>query len=213
MNKLLLTSTIDVGNCSNLNRKDFNTRLLDYKKTLNKYLKETDLKLIFVDNSVENVKELFNDICDASNDRIEFISYKGNSNVDIYGKGHGERDSIMYALRNSLFLKDESFFYKVSGRYYSPDIYHFIKTIDTSKFLSVNSVKHNQNNILTVFFGCNIQKFKSFFKDLKISDHSNIIEKAFSNFVDTIPTENVFWLPKLTYEDTICSNNIPFLKG
>jgi hypothetical protein len=85
--------------------------------------------------------------------------------------------------------------------------------IKNNKFLSVNSVKHNENNILTVFFGCNIQKFESFFSDLKISDHSNIIEKAFSNFVDTIPTQNVFWLPKLTYEDTICSNNIPFLKG
>jgi hypothetical protein len=213
MNKLLLTSTIDVGNCFNLNRKDFNTRLLDYKKTLNRYLKETDLKLIFIDNSIESVKELFNDICDVFDNRIEFISYKGNSNVNIYGKGHGERDSIIYALNNSTLLKNESFFYKISGRYYSPDIYHFIKTIDTNKFLSVNSLKHNENNILTVFFGCNIQKFKCFFSDLKISDNSNIIEKAFSNFVDTIPTENVFWLPQLTYEDTMCSNNIPFLKG
>lgn len=213
MNKLLLTSTIDVGNCFNLNRKDFNIRLLDYKKTLNKYLKQTNLKLIFIDNSIENVKNLFIDIYDEFNDRIEFISYKGNNNVNIYGKGHGERESIIYALNNSLLLKNESFFYKISGRYYSPDIYKLIKTIDTDKYLSVNSLKHNTNNILTVFFGCNIQRFKTYFSNIIISDHSNIIEKAFSDFVDSLPNENIFWLPKLKYEDTICSNNIPFLKG
>lgn len=212
-NKIILTATIDTGVCPNLQRKDIDQRLDDYKKTLEKYLRNTDLKILFVENSNQNCEELFKDLIQKHTNRVEFISFDGNQTSFSKGKGHGEKISILYALNNSKLYTNELFFYKVSGRYYSPDIQKFIKKIDTTNFLTVNRKKHNQNHILTVFFGSNIEKFKNFFTNLDISDNFNIIENAFGCFVDSLPQDKVYWLPELIYEDTICSNNIPFLKG
>lgn len=212
-NKIILTATIDTGFCPNLQRKNINQRLEDYKKTLKKYLINTNLKILFVENSNQNCEELFKDVTKDYINRVEFISFDGNKETFLKGKGIGEKISILYALNNSKLYENENFFYKVSGRYYSPDIDNFIKTIDTTNFLSVNRKKHNQNHILTVFFGSNIKKFKEFFKNLDISDNFNIIENAFGCFVDFLPQDKIYWLPELTYEDVICSDGVAFLKG
>lgn len=212
-NKLLLTGTIDVGGCMNLSRRDFNVRLEDYKKTILKYLTTTDLNLIFVENSNQNCLNLFSEINKNYSDRLEFIPYNGNSNTNIYGKGSGEKDSILYALKHSIFLKNENFFYKVTGRYYSPDIINIIKNTDTSLYETVNRTKQDNQNILTVFFGSNIKKFIEYFNESIFITDYNIFEKVFSNFVDTIDKNKVYWLPEMKYVDTIVSDNSFFIKG
>lgn len=75
------------------------------------------IKLFFCDNS--NYDYDFSKlkiISDKSGKTIEFLKFEGDEKTSIFGKGYGEGEIIKYAIENSELLKNESCFYKVTGR-------------------------------------------------------------------------------------------------
>lgn len=202
---LILPCTIDANNCINNGRKDIETRKSDYLFSIKKYYQTTSLKLIVAENSGYDLSFLKESLQD--NERIEFVSIKNNDSASIYGKGHSEKQLLRYVLQNSVFLKNEDFFYKVSGRYFSPEIESIINNIDTSNIDSVQREAQPNGNISTVFFGAKKDKFLDFFSDeLIISDAFLILETAYAQYVEYVGKRRTVELPPMRYENSICSN-------
>jgi hypothetical protein len=210
MNTLLMTATFDCGNCSTQPLKDENKRKLDYEKALENFLYSSDLHIVFVENSKADLSFLKEKFSNFS-ERIEFISFDGNQNVDLYGKGHGEKNAIVYGVKNSKKLKNKNHFYKISGRYFSRDIENIIKysteKFDSEEIYSVNRFREFNGNTKTVFFGANKDLFLSKFTDeLVISDGATLFETAYSQMLSQIDEGKVFYLDAILYEDSIASN-------
>jgi len=211
MATLLLTTTIDCGNCSTLQIKNHNERKKTYLYVIEKYLKETNFNLTIVENSNYDLS-FIKDSFEEYKERIELLSFDGNHDTDKFGKGYGEKNSIIYALNNSSNLSKDEFFYKVSGRYYSPDIKEIINnSIDSLKnktLLSINRFNQSNGNIATVFFGVNKKIFlETFTKELILHDLGILFETAYANMVSKIPNNKIFWLDEMEYENAISSNN------
>ena len=211
MTPLLLTTTVDCGNCTTLAIKDHEQRKRTYLYVIGEYLRKTDLDLVIVENSGYDLSFISDHFKDYMY-RIELLSFSGNDGVDKFGKGHGEKVSIRYALNNSSKLKNRKFFYKVSGRYYSPDIHNIIQMYDdlaeASRIMSINRTVQPNGNIVTVFFGANKQAFlETFTEELVIHDLGVLFETAFSRMVMGLPESSVVWLNEMCYENAISSNN------
>jgi hypothetical protein len=200
---LILPCTVDARNCITNGRKDIDTRKSDYLSSVGKYYSLTSLNLVVAENSgydLSFLKEKF-----PEGDRVEYISINDNQSASIYGKGHAEKQLLRYVLKNSKFLNNKDFFFKVSGRYFSPDVETIIDSINTKDIDSVQRFPEQNGNIPTVFFGARKEKFLSFFKDsLIISDSAEILEAAYARFVSGL--ERTLWLAPLKYENAICSN-------
>tara|TARA_B100000795_G_C22747676_1_gene417966 strand:+ start:530 stop:1252 length:723 start_codon:yes stop_codon:yes gene_type:complete len=137
---ILLTMTIDNQACYQPNderqhyiyMRDSVERVSCYLKSLDKWL-QTSHTLVIVENSRDpKIEELRTRIRDSHKkpptdystsdkshylyDNVEFISYKGNEESVLYGKGNGEKKSIAYALENSHLIQSQ-FIIKITGRY------------------------------------------------------------------------------------------------
>ena len=97
---LLLTAAINVDDTFKLSRKDHEVRLNDYVTALNKWLRETETKILFVDNTDYNVDSIKEKIDHKYLDRIEFFSNYSQDKSKKFGKGMGEFESIRYVLDN-----------------------------------------------------------------------------------------------------------------
>jgi hypothetical protein len=211
MTPLLLTTTIDCGDCTTLAIKDHEQRKRTYLYVIGEYLRKTDLDLVIVENSgydLSFISEAFKDYAE----RIELLSFLGNDGVGQFGKGHGEKVSIRFALANSVKLNKRKFFYKVSGRYYSPDIAQIVDLYDalaeSGRVMSINRTVQPNGNIVTVFFGANKEAFlQTFTEDLVIHDLGVLFETAFSRMVMNLPENTIVWLNEMLYENAISSNN------
>jgi hypothetical protein len=112
---LLLTGTLFTNDCINCERNDINVRRKDYYDNIKRFLDETDLELVFCENSnadLGEIKEFLN------NDRVEILQFDGNDYPREFGKGYGEVSIINYALENSKKLSTIDYLLKVTGRYY-----------------------------------------------------------------------------------------------
>lgn len=202
---LILPCTIDANNCLTNGRKDIETRKSDHLSSVGRYYKNTSLDLVVAENSgydLSFLKENF-----PEGDRIEYISINDNQSASIYGKGHAEKQLLRYVLQNSKILNGRDFFFKVSGRYYSPEIEAIINSVDTRNIDSVQRFSESNGNTPTVFFGARKDKFLEFFSDeMIISDVSLILEMAYSQYVKFVGENRVLWLSPIRYENAVCSN-------
>ena len=89
---LILTCTIDPGNMPNLVRKNIETRLNDYKKSLNFWINNKSVnKIIFIENSGSDVSYFRNLAKSENNKEIEILSTNSNNSYDKnLGKGFGQ---------------------------------------------------------------------------------------------------------------------------
>lgn len=202
---LILPCTIDASNCLTNGRKDIETRKSDYLFSVGRYCETTSLNLVVAENSGYDLSFLKDKFPEG--DRVEYISINDNQSAAIYGKGHAEKQLLRYALQNSKILNGHDFFFKVSGRYFSPEIEVIINSIDTRNIDSAQRFPEENGNIRTVFFGARKNKFLDFFSEnLIIDDIGMILETAYSNFTKEIPKNRLLWLPPIKYENAICSN-------
>lgn len=215
MSNLIVTCTINTGKCPGVVRNNPSLREEDYFKTITKYLETTDLFLIVVENSGFNFTSWKNSWKDYS-DRMEFVFVPNNAG-EYVGKGNGEVDSILYALRHSDYFKrpgnDYGNFYKVSGRYYSPDIPKIIQEHDRNNYLIVRDWQPN-GNILTVFFGCSVEMFRTRFEQTDpITDNGKIFESHMGDFAWWCEAEGVPYIRigPMNFVDAICSDGTPFI--
>lgn len=208
---LLITTTVDCGNCSTLAIKDHDKRKKTYLYVIGEYLRKTDLDLVIVENSGYDLSFL-KDAFKEYKERLEFLSFCGNQDVDKFGKGHGEKVSIRHALQNSKKLAARNFFYKVSGRYYSPAIKDIVDMYDEYAkqgiIRSINRTIQPNGNIVTVFFGANKEDFlNTFTEELVIHDLGVLFETAFARMVASIPSKSVVFINEMLYENAVSSNN------
>ena len=127
---LLLTGAVNTDGVPFMKRSDTNIRLIDYRKSIHKWLKNKHLRIVFVENSNFPFSE-FN-IKDSELNRFEYLTYNGQINSKSRGKGFGEINSFQYAFDNSEFLKDADYIIKCNGRYYFKNINKLILKIENS---------------------------------------------------------------------------------
>ena len=185
-NKILLTATIDTNNCAYLKRSDIEDRKNDYMSSMESWLSETDYEIVFVENSnydLTFLKEMFKDY----GDRIEYISYNGNNYNRSFGKGYGEYDSILYALKNSEKLKNEEYLNKVTGRYFLTGIQEKLNNLDINKYdlISYKRDGIDIDSLPTVWFMIKKDIFLNFFSNgIGVNDSKRIYaERIFLNLV------------------------------
>jgi len=111
---ILLTGTIDTNSCINTKRTNIEDRINDYYNNINKILQDTDLDIVFVENSNHPLGILSQVL---SSERVEVLQFSGNTFDRRLGKGHGEWMIINHALENSTKLRTVEYLAKLTGRY------------------------------------------------------------------------------------------------
>jgi len=124
---ILLTGTINPGDYAFVGIKDVDSRENDYFYSIQFY-RNLGLKVVFVDNSNFSSKRISVEF--ESDKGFEYLKY--SSQKSILGKGHGEKEIIDYALKNSSFIKNSDFFIKITGRIKVLNLSFLLDRIDFS---------------------------------------------------------------------------------
>ncbi|REG87733.1 hypothetical protein [Winogradskyella sediminis] len=141
---ILMTGTIYPNSFETLVLKQPEERKNQYVEAISYYLKETDLKIIFVENSGVSLAKKF----ETYKKRVEFLTFTALPDIPDKGKGAKELEIINYAFDNSIFIKKTSAIIKVTGRLKVLNINKL-----TNNFLLIN---RRQKKLLN----CNIYKTK-----------------------------------------------------
>jgi hypothetical protein len=102
-----------------------------YIKAINFYIKATDHKILFVENSNNDISSFFENEIESG--RIEIITFNGNNYDRQLGKGYGEMEIIEYAFQNSNSIKKADFIFKITGRLIVSNIRSIISQADNGK--------------------------------------------------------------------------------
>jgi hypothetical protein len=112
---IFLTGCIQPNGMSFTKLQDPPVRQNQYVDAIRFYLNNSTLPLLFVENSGVDISDLFQK--EITEGRLEIIAFNGNNYDKKLGKGYGEMLIIEKALKNSLFLKNSQFVFKITGRY------------------------------------------------------------------------------------------------
>lgn len=176
---IILTTTINVQDVTFLYQVDPNSRIQSYLKSIKKWLYETDLNIVLVENSGYNFEEL-NIEKENFKSRFEIISFDEKKipeaeylQVYRYGKGRHEIFSINYAYKFSSLLKMSNFIIKITGRFYIPEFESFLSGYNLDNYDCL--VQNNDSRCEIV--GSHIKNFFEIFNSSDIfSEH---IEEVF----------------------------------
>lgn len=125
---ILLTGCINPNGMSFTQLTDVNERQKQYVEAIHYYIKETDCKIIFCENSDTNINYNFENY----NYRLEIVSFKGNQDKQ-RGKGYGEAEIIEYAFQKSKWLKDNKIVIKITGRLIVKNIRQIVKSLKSEE--------------------------------------------------------------------------------
>lgn len=111
---LLLTACVNPGGMVYTSLQNIDERAGQYKAALKWYLANTDLKIVFVENTMTDFSSEF---CEYINSgRLEYITFDGNNFDRKLGKGYGEAMIIETALKNSAVISKADYLIKITGR-------------------------------------------------------------------------------------------------
>ncbi|MCC9166152.1 hypothetical protein [Pontibacter harenae] len=181
---VLLTGTIDPQNMifTKITDKDF--RKNQYIDSIKFWLKETKCKIIFVENSNNDISPYFEDALNSF--RLEILCFNGNTYSREVGKGYGELLCIEYALKNSKILKTSNFVFKITGRHKVLNFLPFFERYDKNKDLDL-LLDFNKNltfcdsrifGFTPVFFYDYLYKYKNSLNDTNGVYFEHILAKA-----------------------------------
>jgi hypothetical protein len=212
----IITERTPDGQCKPQDRID------SYVKSIKKWLYETSLNIVVVENSgyqfteFDYEKELFKD-------RFEIISYNeykledSTYLIDDYSKGSHELFSINYALSSSnLIYKYEcNFIIKVTGRFYIPELENYLKQHDLSKCKALRQDRHLNSQIV----GSHIDSFDLIFdkncvyKPEYDKFENDYVEILFKDRIDSLEPETVLNCPVFNIEPTMagCGGTVKYL--
>lgn len=111
---ILLTACVNPNGMALTALQDTDERLKQYEDALNWYLNNTDLPILFVENTDCDISPKY--ISQIENGRLEMLSFRGNDYPRELGKGYGEAKILEYALNHSTFLKTTDVIIKITGR-------------------------------------------------------------------------------------------------
>lgn len=137
---------------------DEKERFNDYCETIKWAIKETKFnKIVFCDNS--NYKFDYNEyenLAHQYNKRFEYLTFCGsNEEICKKGKGYGEGEIINHTLLNSNLLKNEDYFFKITGRLKIENINKIIKNNNKNYFMN----RHLTKQVDTRFYGIKKKDF------------------------------------------------------
>lgn len=166
---LFLTGTINTYGKGFSIISDPQERRIDYINTIRYYLKNYEFPVLFVENSNENISSYFRS--EIENKRLEVLCFDGNNYDEQIGKGLGEMLCIKYGINNSLFIRQDYFVFKITGRYKILNLKKFIdyyrKYPDAELIADLtNNFKFSQSCI----FG-----FKPFFAENFLFNYTSIL--------------------------------------
>ncbi len=124
---ILLTGCINPNGMPFTQLTNTSERQKQYVDAIHYYLRNTECKIVFCENSNTDISPLFNN----KQERLEILTFSGNQNKRL-GKGYGEAEIIEYALQHSSFIQDDSIIIKITGRLIICNIHQIIKS-QTSK--------------------------------------------------------------------------------
>lgn len=181
MSLLIITSTVNVNSGLTV-LVDPQIRLQQYIESILFYLNSSKVdKIIVCDNSGFNYSNIriIDETASRNNKKIEFLSFKGNTNmIREFGKGFGEGEIISYAFNHSkLMVQDEASFIKVTGRLRILNLDKILKELKQEKnyFNTVNLNPFvNLRKVDTRFYQCTKRNFIDFFIDSykEVNDHN-----------------------------------------
>lgn len=154
---LLLTGTINVYDKHFTVLTNAGERRQAYLTTIRYYLQHYPYPIVFVENSGEDLSGEFSD--EINNNRLEVLSFEGNHYPAEFGKGLGELKCIEYAVTHARTFNENSFIFKITGRYEVINLPDFVKTF--VKNPSLELLADLTNNFR--FSSSAIVGFKSFF--------------------------------------------------
>ena len=121
---ILLTGSINVYDKHFTTITNAEIRKNEYIDTIKYYLKKYNLPVVFVENSNEDLSAYFKE--EINNNRLEILTFDGNRYPAEIGKGLGELKCIEYGITNSQIINDNSFVFKITGRYKVLNLPNFI---------------------------------------------------------------------------------------
>lgn len=131
---LLLTACVNPGGMSYTALQDSDIRKKQYEEALDFYLAETDVPIVFVENTNCDFSEKYKE--SIRQGRLECLTFNGNEFDKSLGKGYGEYQILMFADEHSHILRSSHYVMKITGRIKVRNINRLLK----SKFLILNNV-------------------------------------------------------------------------
>lgn len=124
---LLLTACIKPNVTDYIAIPDYTERKNMYIDAINWYIRNTDFKIIFVENSGTNIE---GNIMKADSNRIEFLTFESKPTVPERSRSYKEIEILEYAFKHSRFLKKEDLIIvKITGRLILQNINDIIKSL------------------------------------------------------------------------------------
>jgi hypothetical protein len=201
---------------------DEKERVETYIKSIKKWLYETSLPIIVVENSgydfseLEFEKEMFKE-------RFELVLFNETTLQeaaylkDNYSKGTHEVFSIYYAKCQSKLIPQSAcnFIIKVTGRFYIPELENYLKQYDLSK---IKALRQNRD-LSCQMVGSHIDQFnfifnkRCFYRDEYAKYENDYIEILYKDKIDSLPKETVINCPVFNIEPTTggCGGTVTFL--
>ena len=136
-----MTACVNPCGMSHTKLQDPEIRANQYRQALDFYIKETNLPIVFCENTMYDFSSGYQQIITSG--RLEYLTFDGNNYDTSRGKGYGEALIIRYAINNSDIIKNSKYVIKITGRLIITDI----KRISASPLLYLKNV-----------FRCNIKE-------------------------------------------------------
>lgn len=177
-----MTATIKTNVQTFNSIKNEEERRIQYLEAINFYLRNTDCKIVFCENSDTDISYLLNPIF---KDRIEFLKFKAEGYVKFeHAKSIGEAKIIKYALENSKFIENTTFIIKVTGRVKIENINEIINKLKTNPNELLIELRSN-TWAMTVCFASSKILLKNIINDYLNKNFSNIetIEEHFAKII------------------------------
>ena len=162
---ILLTGCINPNGMPFTRLSDSNERQKQYVEAIQFYLKKTNYKIVFCENSGTDIQPIF----DNEEHRLEILTFHGNLDKK-RGKGYGEAEIIEHAILKSSFIQDDSIVIKITGRLIVNNINNIIKSL-RNKHEFVTCLFHSDLKFADSRIICASTSFYWYF--LKKKDHIN----------------------------------------
>ena len=165
---LLLTACINPQGMSKTALQDKDRRLAQYKLALDWYLHNTDIKIVFIENTNFDISPDYTNFIEQG--RLEILTFNGNNYDKKLGKGFGEALIIKYGFKNSRLLNEAKDIVKVTGRLI---IKNTIQLLNHSKpgivYCNLVKASSRENTGYSIFFKAPKSFYTGYFlKDIQM---------------------------------------------
>jgi hypothetical protein len=186
---IILTSTVNIkSNINCIYQIDKHERINVYIKSVLKWLNESNVNIILVENSGYDFSELYVEK-ELYKNRFEIISYneleldESQYLINNISKGDSEIFAINYAFNNSQLIKEINpiFIIKITGRYFIPELENYLNIFNLNNYDCLSQFDQNRCEMV----GCHYTKFNDIF-NINTSIHIDYIEDIYKDRINNL---------------------------